>query len=105
MDLLTSLQKREAYGAVIIGTKNSYLFKLDHDVLPRFLENFTPYVKRMVTTSNFHLQLRNDCINGLPICLKNVKGIVERCYDLILNLCLIDIKWNLTNWVPIDTPN
>lgn len=55
MDLLATLQKREAYGAITIGTKNSYLFKLDHDVLPRFLENFTPYVKRVVTTSNFHL--------------------------------------------------
>lgn len=57
MNLLTSLQEREAYGVIVIGAKNSYLFKLDHDVLARFLEKFAPYVKRFVTTSNFHLQL------------------------------------------------
>lgn len=57
MNLLTSLQEREAYGVIVIDTKNSYLFKLDHDVLAGFLEKFTPYVKRVVTTSNFHVQL------------------------------------------------
>lgn len=55
MNLLTSLQEREAYGVIVIGAKNSYLFKVDHDVLARFLEKFAPYVKRFVTTSNFHL--------------------------------------------------
>lgn len=97
MDLLTGLQKRDAYGIIVTGAKNSYLFKVDHDVLARFPEKFTPYVKRVMPTTSFHLQLSNDhCINFLSICLKNLKGIVERCcyHDLILNLCLIDFNWN-----------
>lgn len=45
MDLFISLQKREVYSVIVIGVKNSYLFKLDRDVLVRFLEKFILYVK------------------------------------------------------------
>lgn len=62
--------------------KNGYLFKWDHDVLARVLEKFILYVKKVVTTANFHLQLSNDhCIRFLPICLKNPKGAAERWVD------------------------
>lgn len=84
--------------------KKSYLFKLDHDVPGQvFLEKFTPYVKRVVTTSNFHLQLSNDhSISFLLLCLRNLKGIAESC-DLISDLCSMDINWSLIAQTPINT--
>lgn len=93
MDLLTSLKERKVDGVIAFFPRmNGYLFKLDSEVLARSLEKFTAYVKGLVSTSNFHLQLSKDhCISFLPICLKNPK--VQTKGEQIFNLCSIDVQW------------